>query len=148
MSEAPIPLVTVTDGGGGRYSQRVTVGRHVLSADEPPSRGGQDIGPSPNEYLLAGLGACTAITVRMYAERHDWSLRRTTIEVEHKKIVATDGKSQIDHFYRTIHLEGDLTEEQRLRIFQIADKCPVSEILRHAAVVISTLASVPSPIPD
>jgi putative redox protein len=133
-------LVTVAESGSWPYSQRVTVGRHVLSADEPESVGGHDTGPSSYEFLLAGLDACTAITLRMYAERHNWALRRTTVELQQEKIPTVDGTSKIDHFHRIIYLEGDLTEEQRLRLFEIAEKCPVSETLRHAAIVESKLA--------
>jgi putative redox protein len=138
-------LVTVAESGSGPYSQRVTAGRHVLSADEPESLGGHDTGPSSYEFLLAGLGACTAITLRMYAERHNWTLRRTMVELQHKKIQTADGTSRIDHFRRIIYLEGDLTEEQRLRLFEIAGKCPVSETLRHAAIVESKLAGAVAP---
>jgi putative redox protein len=140
VSGVPSNLVAVTDAGSGHFEQRITIGRHVLSADEPQSNGGQDMGPSPYEYVLAGLGACTAITLRMYVARHNWALRQTRVELEHEKILAADGASKIDHFRRTIYLEGDLTEEQRLRLFQVAEKCPVSETLRHAAVVESKLA--------
>ena len=102
MIETPKSQVTVTESGSGRYSQRVAVGRHVLFADEPESSGGQDTDPSPYEYVLAGLGACTAITLRMYVERHNWALRRITVELQHEKIPAADGASKIDHFHRTI----------------------------------------------
>ena len=138
--ETPINPVIVTDSGSGRYSQRVTAGRHVLTADEPEARGGQDTGPSPYEYLLAGLGVCTAITLRMYVERHAWPLRRTTVELQHEKVLAADGRSETDRFRRVIHLEGDLTEEQKLRLLRIAQRCPVSETLRHAAIVDTELA--------
>ena len=73
---SPVTLVTVAENGSGRYSERVNAGRHVLLADEPATRGGQDTGPSPYEFLLAALGACTAITLRMYVERHNWTLHR------------------------------------------------------------------------
>ena len=115
--------VTVAESGSGPYSQLVRAGRHVLSADEPEASGGHDVGPSPYEYLLAGLGACTAITLRSYVERHNWGLRRTTVELWHETKPAADGKSMINHFHRAIHLDGDLTEEQRLRLLEIAERC-------------------------
>jgi putative redox protein len=142
---SPVTLVTVAENGSGRYSERVNAGRHVLLADEPAARGGQDTGPSPYEFLLAALGACTAITLRMYVERLNWTLRRATVELQHKKMLAPDGASTIDCFQRIISLEGDLTDEQRLKLLEIADKCPVSETLRHAAMVDSKLADAPSP---
>jgi putative redox protein len=144
MNGTPVTLVTVTESGSGRYSQRITAGRHVLSADEPESRGGRDTGPSPYEYLLAGLGACTAMTLRFYVERHNWTLRRATVELWHEKIPTADETTKIDHFHRIINLEGELTEEQRLKLLQIAENCPVSETLRHAAFVDSILAAAVS----
>jgi len=121
-----------------------------MIADEPRSFGGQDLGPSAYEYLLAGLGACTAVTLRMYAGRHAWPLRRITVQLQHQKVPATDGNSTVDYFHRLIHLDGDLTNEQKLRLIQIAQKCPVSETLRHAAIVDAELAVEPSPseLPD
>ena len=127
-------IVTVAEDGGVAFAQTVTIGRHVMAADEPQSRGGQDAGPSPYEWVLAGLGTCTAITVRMYAERHNWPLARTTVELSHEKVPSA-GASATDHFHRVIRFEGELTEEQRSRLLQIAEHCPVSETLRHAAVV-------------
>jgi putative redox protein len=141
VTRSPTYAVTVSDSGTGHYSQVITAGRHVLIADEPASYGGQDLGPSAYEYLLAGLGACTAVTVRMYAERHAWALRRTTVGLQHRKIPDSGGLSTIDHFQRHIQLEGDLTEEQKLRLIQIALKCPVSETLRHSAIVDAELVS-------
>lgn len=131
--------VTVTESGVP-YAQAVIVGRHVLAADEPISKGGRDAGPSPYEYLLAGLGACTLITMRMYADRHKWPLNRAKVELWHEKVAATGAAPKTDHFYRIIHLEGDLTEEQRLRLLQIAERCPVSETLRRASSIDTSLA--------
>ena len=139
MNPSTHGVVTVTDSGNGQYAQQVTVGRHLLSADEPESVGGNDACPSPYEFLLAGLGACTVITMRMYAQRHNWNLRHASVELQHEKIPSADGKSLIDQFQRVISLEGELMEEQRLRLFQIAEKCPVSETLRRSSVVESSL---------
>jgi len=132
--------VLVVESGNGPYAQIVTVGHHVLGADEPEALGGRDTGPSPYEYLLAGLGACTAMTLRMYATRQRWPLRRTSVRLRHDKIPASDGKTKIDQFEREIHLEGDLTLEQRRRLLEIAEKCPVSQTLRRASVVVSKLS--------
>jgi putative redox protein len=146
MSEIRQGRVTVDESGSGPYSQLVHAGRHVLSADEPEPSGGHDVGPSPYEYMLAGLGACTAMTLRSYVGRHNWALRRTTVELWHEKGPAADGKSTIDHFHRAIHLDGDLTEDQRLRLLEIAERCPVSQTLRHSSTIDSRLADAASPI--
>jgi putative redox protein len=146
MTETRQNMVVVAESGSGPYSQLVHAGRHILSADEPETSGGHDVGPSPYEYLLAGLGACTAMTLRSYAERHNWELRRTTVELWHDKIPAADSKSRIDHFHRAIHLGGDLTEEQRLRLLETAERCPVSQTLRRSSVIDSRLADAAPPI--
>jgi len=131
--------VTVTENGVP-YAQAVIVGRHVLAADEPVSRGGSDAGPSPYEYLLAGLGACTLITMRMYANRHKWPLDRAKVELWHEKVMASGTGPKSDRFHRIIYLQGELAEEQRLRLLQIAEHCPVSETLRRASSMDTSLA--------
>src|SRR3954451_19924172 len=133
MTKTRQSAVTVAKSGSGPYSQLVHAGRHVLSADEPEASGGHDIGPSLYEYVLAGLGACTTMTLRPYVERHNWGLRRTNVELWHETRPAADSKSMIDHFHRTIHLDGDLTE--RLRLLEIAERCPVSQTLRRSSAV-------------
>lgn len=133
--------VTVTESGV-RYAQTVIAGGHVLAADEPISQGGRDAGPSPYEYLLAGLGACTLMTMRMYADRHDWPLSRAKVELWHEKVAASDTAPKSDRFYRVIYLDGELAEEQRLRLAQIAEHCPVSETLRRASSIHTTLAQL------
>jgi putative redox protein len=135
--------VTVVESGNGPYAQFVTAGRHVLGADEPEALGGRDTGPSPYEYILAGLGACTAMTLRMYATRQRWPLRRTAVRLRHEKILGPDGRSKIDQFEREIHLEGDLTSEQRQRLLEIAEKCPVSQTLRRPSIIVSRLSQTP-----
>jgi putative redox protein len=146
MRETQQIVVTVTESGSGPYSQLVQAGRHVLSADEPPARGGHDVGPSPYEFLSAGLGACTAMTLRAYVQRHNWGLNQTTVQVRHEKLVASDGTSTADKFHRTIQLDGDLTEEQRLRLLQIVERCPVSDTLRRSSIIESRLADVSLPV--
>jgi putative redox protein len=141
MNNSAENSVTITESDVNRpYAQIVTAGRHVLSADEPKSVGGRDTGPSPYEYLLAGLGSCATITMRMYARRHQWPLRRATVEVWHEKVEGPDGRSMTDRFHRVIHLDGDLTGEQRQRLLDVADKCPVSRTLGRASLVGSELA--------
>lgn len=133
--------VTVSESGAP-YAQAVTAGRHVLTADEPLSQGGRDAGPSPYEYVLAGLGACTLITMRMYADRHKWPLAHAKVELWHQKVAATGGAPTTDRFHRIIYLEGELIEEQRSRLLQIAEHCPVSETLRRTSILGTTLAEL------
>jgi putative redox protein len=87
------------------------------------------------------------MTLRFYVQRHNWDLRRAIVEVRHKKAVAADGTSTVDQFYRAIHLDGYLSEEQRLKLLQIAERCPVSETLRHSSIIESSLADDPLPFP-
>jgi uncharacterized OsmC-like protein len=127
--------VVVCETGRGRFQQEVAVGRHRLLADEPVGVGGLDSGPGPYDLLLAGLGACTAMTLRLYAERKALPLERVTVELRHDKIHAVDCEScetkegMIDHIERAITLPGNLDGEQRRRLMEIADKCPVHRTL-------------------
>src|SRR3954469_23366623 len=98
MREIQQGAIKVAESGSGPYSQLVWAGRHVLSADEPQTRGGHDVGPSPYEYLAAGLGACTAMTLRDYARCHNWPLRQAIVEVRHEKVIAADGPRIADQF--------------------------------------------------
>jgi putative redox protein len=134
MSEHSAKPVTVIESGNGPYAQFVSVGHHVMGADEPEKLGGRDTGPSPYEYLLAGLGACTAMTLRMYGTRHGWPLDKIAVELKHDHITAEDGR-KIDRFERIIRLDGELNDAQRLRLLEIAEKCPVSRTLQRASIV-------------
>jgi putative redox protein len=138
--------VTVLESGNGPYAQFVTVGRHVMGADEPEHFGGRDTGPSPYEYVLAGLGACTAMTLRMYADRHAWPLQTIAVDVRHEKIAVAGNVRKVDRFQRAIRLTGNLTEEQRARLLEIADKCPVSQTLQQSSLVVSRIASADRPM--
>lgn len=140
MTDMAENTVTVTESGLGPYAQFVSVGRHVMGADEPEPLGGHDTGASPYEYLLAGLGACTAMTLRMYATRKAWPLEKIAVELLHHKITASSGTGKIDHFERVIRLTGPLTSEQRSKLLEVADKCPVSQTLQRPSVVLSRLA--------
>lgn len=122
--------VVVAENGKGRYQQQVIAGQHQLIADEPVSMGGSDAGPAPFDYLMAGLGACTSMTLRMYAERKALPLTRIQVELSHEKI-EIDG-IQRDRIHRDITLEGDLTPEQRQRLLEIAGKCPVHRALSQS----------------
>ncbi len=139
MTDALESSVMVLESGNGPYAQFVTAGRHVMGADEPERFGGRDTGPSPYEYLLAGLGACTAMTLRMYADRHDWQLEKIAVEVTHDKIAVADSVRKIDRFRRAIRLSGNLTKDQRNRLLDTADKCPVSQTLQRSSTVLSHL---------
>jgi putative redox protein len=117
--------VVVSEGSARPYGQIVSAGRHVMGADEPESRGGHDTGPTPYQYLMAGLGACTSITVRMCAERHGWWVDCVTVTVWHEHMA--DGASGTrDRFVRSIRIDGNLTEEQRRQLMDSAEHCPVS----------------------
>ncbi len=139
--------VTVSETGAGRFAQRITAGRHVFGADEPAAYGGDDTGPTPYDLLLAGLGACTAMTLRMYAERKQWPVGAITVGLDHEKIHATDCEScetqvgKIDRIERVLHIEGDLTPEMRARLLEIADKCPVHRTLTSETVITTRAGS-------
>ena len=135
--------VIIDESGVGPYAQLVTVGHHVMHADEDETVGGRDTGPSPYEYLMAGLGACTAMTLRMYAARHGWPLEKISVGLRHERTAAADGGTKIDRFERIIHLQGDLTDEQRTHLLEIANRCPVSQTLQRSSVVVSLLAEGP-----
>ena len=122
--------VVVRENGQGRYQQEVIAGQHRLIADEPASMGGSDAGPAPFDFVMAGLGACTSMTLRMYAERKELALRRVNVELSHHK-VEVDGALR-DCIERRITLEGDLTPEQRQRLLEIANKCPVHRALSQS----------------
>ena len=120
-------VVTVKERTGGVYTQDVIAGNHRLYADEPENLGGADLGPSPFEYVLAGLGSCTTITLRMYADRKKWPVTHIGVDVSYKKSgIGADMKSV---FVRKITIEGALDEDQLKRMLQIADKCPVHKML-------------------
>ena len=128
--------VVVAETGDGRFTQRVQVGRHELRADEPESvPGGLDTGPSPYDYLLAGLGACTAMTLHLYAERKDLPLEQVTVRLRREKIHAKDcedcetKEGMLDQIERVVDLVGPLDAAQRQRLLEIADKCPVHRTL-------------------
>ncbi|MFL5815032.1 MAG: OsmC family protein [Bdellovibrionia bacterium] len=107
----------------GKLRQELTIGRHHLIADEPTSMGGDDEGPSPFEYLAAGLASCTAITLRMYAQRKNWPLENVEVQV------TVEHGTEATTFSRQIELIGQLLPEQRERLIDIAGRCPVHKAL-------------------
>ena len=138
-AEAAIPgdprRVVVQETRNGKFQQTVTVGPHQMLADEPLAAGGDDTGPGPYDFLLAGLGACTSMTMRLYADRKSLPLERTTVTLSHSKIYARDcaecetKDGMLDQIERVIAMEGSLNPEQRQRLMEIADKCPVHRTL-------------------
>jgi putative redox protein len=126
--------VTVSEAGPGTYTQQITVGHHRLVADEPRPIG-DDAGPNPYDLVLAGLGACTSMTLRMYADRKGWPLDSVRVTLQHSRIHAEDcahcetTKGWIGHIDREIELTGALDDSQRQRLLQIADHCPVHQTL-------------------
>lgn len=148
----PPALPDAVDGtwtltGTTPYRTEVRARTHHLVADEPTSVGGADDGPTPYELLLAGLGACTGMTLRMYADRKDWPLKSATVRMTHEKIHATDcaecetEEGKLDRITREIDLTGDLTDAQRSRLLEIANKCPVHRTLHSEVQVRSTLVN-------
>jgi putative redox protein len=131
--------VVVEENGKGRYQQAVTLGQHHLIADEPVSVGGADAGPAPFDFIMAGLGACTSMTLRMYAERKGIALTHVSVTLSHEK-VEVDGVGR-DHIQRTIALAGDLTGEQRQRLLEIANKCPTHRALSQSMLLDCALAT-------
>jgi uncharacterized OsmC-like protein/alpha-beta hydrolase superfamily lysophospholipase len=127
--------VLVRETGSGRFQQEIVSGPHRMLADEPVKVGGMDSGPGPYDLLLAALGACTSMTVRLYADLKQIPLSRTVVRLRHEKIYAKDcadcetKDGKIDHIDRAITFEGDLSPEQRKRLLEIADKCPVHRSL-------------------
>lgn len=146
--KAPEGITRVAEADPQGFLQDVHMGRHHLKADEPQSFGGTDLGPSPYQYLAAGLGACTAMTIRMYARRKGWDLAHVSVDVLHEKQHASDCEicekgEKIDVFERIITLTGALDAAQRDKLLAIADKCPVHRTLEAEAVIRTRLASDP-----
>jgi len=137
--------VIVSESGKGIYTQEITIGSHVLIADEPVGNGGNDSGPSPYDFLLAALGSCTSMTLRMYADLKKIPLKKVIVRLQYEKIYANDcadcenSNSKIDHINRQIELQGDLTEDQRKKLLEIANKCPVHRTLTSKILITTRL---------
>ncbi len=125
----------VVDGSAKGFVQKISVGPHQLLADEPLGVGGTDTGPSPYDLLISALGACTSMTISLYARRKQWPLESVTVKLRHSKIHATDcadcekKDGMLDRIERDVELHGALTDEQRTRLLDIANKCPVHKTL-------------------
>lgn len=133
--------VVVSETDGGKFTNRVSVGRHEMLADEPVGVGGDDLGPGPYQYLLAGLGACTSMTLRMYAQRKGIPLDHVKVSLQHSRIHAEDCEDcetkhgRLDRIDKTIELLGELDDTQRTRLMEIADRCPVHRTLQSEIII-------------
>lgn len=129
------PRQAVVHGSTKGFAQEITVGEHRLAADEPKALGGTDTGPNPYDLLISALGACTSMTVSLYARRKQWPLEAVTVRLRHSKVHAADCADcetkdvKLDRIECDVELRGDLTEEQRKRLLDIANKCPVHKTL-------------------
>ena len=137
--------IDVIETGNGKFQNLVHAGQHTYFADEPKSFGGLDSGPSPYDFLSIALGACTSMTIRMYADFKKLNLGKISVHVEHQKIHAKDCEvcavdqqsrsGKIDHFTRVISIEGEFDPELKPKLLQIADKCPVHKTIESTAIV-------------
>ena len=136
-TDQQVVSVTGTDG----YTTQLRAGEHYLTADEPISVGGKELGPTPYGYLLAALGACTSMTVKMYADRKKWPLEEVRVHLSHSKVHAEDSlnNQKIDQIVRKLEIDGPLDDTQRQRLLEIADKCPVHKTLHSQIEVVTSL---------
>jgi uncharacterized OsmC-like protein/fermentation-respiration switch protein FrsA (DUF1100 family) len=143
--EAPRTVV-VRETRASKFQQTVSIGPHRMLADEPVAAGGEDSGPGPYDFVLAGLGACTSMTMRLYADRKSLPLERTTVTLKHSKIHAQDcaecetREGMLDQIDLVIGMEGNLDAEQRKRLMEIADKCPVHRTLTSEIRIVTRAA--------
>src|SRR5229473_923005 len=143
--EAP-RMVVVRETRASKFQQTVSIGPHRMLADEPAAAGGEDSGPGPYDFVLAGLGACTSMTMRLYADRKSLPLERTTVTLKHSKIHAEDCAEcetkvgMLDQIERVIGIEGALDADQRKRLMEIADKCPVHRTLTSEIRIVTKAA--------
>jgi putative redox protein len=148
LAVAPHGTVVVEETGEGIFTQAVMAGPHALRADEPESVGGLDSGPSPYDLLLAALGTCTAMTLRLYAGRKKLALDKVSVLLAHDKIHAADcadcetQKGRVDHITREVTLTGDLSDTARARLLEIADMCPVHRTLESEVKIDTRMAPI------
>jgi len=140
-----MPRTVMVNSGIVRYAQNISVGPHRLQVDEPRDSGGNDVGPDPYELLLSALGACTSMTLCMYAERKQWPLQGVQVRLAHSKIYAEDcaacdtKQGTLNQIDVEISLIGDLSEDQRQRLMEIADRCPIHRTLISEMQIRTTL---------
>ena len=141
--EAESDTVVVRENGIGPFGQTITTGRHVWLADEPPETGGANSGPTPHDLLLASLGGCIAITLRMYADRKEWMLARTTVRLRQDRI-----DRDTVQIWCEVDVDGDLDEAQRQRLLEIAERCPIHRAMRGDIRIETTARADPGPPPS
>jgi len=141
----PANEIVVTEIGSG-FAQRIEAGGHVFSADEPVSAGGTDAGPDPYALLLAALGACTSMTIRLYVSRKKWPLERVAVRLRHERVYAKDcdecvenRDGHVERITREIELFGPLTAEQKARLVEIAERCPVHRTMAGPTKIVTRL---------
>jgi uncharacterized OsmC-like protein len=145
------PREVVVEGSAKGFAQTVTVDRHVSAADEPVEAGGTDTGPGPYDLLLAALGACTSMTVALYARRKQWPLESVLVRLRHSKVHADDcgdcetKAGMLDRIERDIDLKGSLAGDQRARLLEIANKCPVHRTLTSEIDIRTRLVGAGAP---
>ncbi len=140
VAGSPEGVTRVTEADPAGFLQDILAGPHHLSADEPKAMGGSDLGPSPYQLLAAALGACTAMTMRMYARRKGWPVAGIEVDVTHDRVHSDDAAQggRTNRFRRVLRLSGDLDADQRTRLHEIADRCPVHRTLEAGARVETT----------
>lgn len=127
----------IVRGDAKGFAQKIDIGPYHIDADEPVSYGGTDSGPSPYDFILGALGACTSMTIGLYARKRSWPVDKITVSLRHSKIHAKDcddcetKEGRIDRVEMEIHLEGALTDEQRAKLMEVAGKCPIHQTLTH-----------------
>ena len=140
-----MPRTVMVNSGIVRYAQNISVGPHLLQADEPRDSGGNDVGPNPYELLLSALGACTSMTLCIYAERKQWPLQGVQVRLAHSRLYAEDCAAcdtkpgKLDQIDVEISLIGDLSEDQRQRLMEIAHRCPIHRTLISEMKIRTTL---------
>ncbi len=143
MTDSTRPPSVIVRSSDSRFAQDVEVGSHRLRADEPVAVGGSDSGPSPYDLLLAALGTCTSMTIKLYAARKQWPLECVAVRLTHAKVHAADcadcetREGKIDRIDREIELVGELSPEQRVRLLEIAEHCPVHRTLTSEMQIVT-----------
>ncbi len=146
MAEADVVPEVVVRGGPSGLRQEVTAGPFSWLADEPTAVGGSGQGPTPYDLLLGALGSCTSMTLRLYADRRKWPLEGVTVRLRHQRIHRDDcvncekRNASIERVERTLELKGPLSDEQRARLLDMAERCPVHQTLKNTLEVHTTLA--------
>jgi len=138
--------VVIVEGDASGFAQHITAGVHEFAADESSTAGGTHTGPDPYQLLLAALGSCTSMTVALYARRKQWPLKRVRVQLAHSKIWAQDcadcetKEGRLDRIDRVISFEGELAIDQRQRLMEIADRCPVHRTLTSEIAIVTRQA--------